>query len=1715
MSCSVKISSGKSWSGSQRRISSLAEENTCPSPNGAASSCALLQTIQTTNNALVASSLATTYTTTSSTGLETITATTATATTTTTTTTTTIGGPAAVAANIAGVFGAGGTAAGGVGQRIATPRPVKSIATKKGEDTSKLLNATLPPPPPPPPPPPLPPPPPPPFVLSSSSFGHLVCLPFAKPRFCQHRQTTHSTIDIIAESPLREAEVARAYRGGDASQGRGIDPKPGVTGRLLRLYGNRKVATISRRVHREGGPAMFGRHSSIDVHLQSTILSLQIDIQPAVPNARCLSKVANDERHEARDIVRHAVGADDQDAVLFTGQGSAGALRTLLRHLDLSKSTVVFVGPFENHDNLQPWREYGVKMIRVSETREGFLDLNELERGLAKMRAEGVAQMIGCFSAASRITGVLTDDVATTLLLHQYGALSVWDYTTAAPYTQIDMNPHLPGMSESTAHKDAIFFAGHKFVGGVQSPGVLVSKKFLLMDETRAEDMRDSHRYLTNPELRDESGTAGVVESIRCGLAIQLKENVTPRAIVNRQDKISRQVLAHVRTIPELILLGSASQNVKRLPIFSFMVRHPRGTFLHHNFVCAVLNDVFGIQARSGCACAGRYAHNLMGIDAELAKEYENLLTQSRANEGSEEVNTEALRPGFAKLSFPYFMSEAEVAFILEALKMVATEGWKLLPQYVLNPQTGEWRHHTNGILKERKLLGTIRYTDGRMNASERRASGSGAFPQSYADCLQTARNIFNRARKMAQRYPLQTDRIFNFISEQTEPLRWFMLPSEAQDLLLGNSQNVKQEVPFNPTLASHRIAHATPIDGGGTDDKRSMRTESGNSSTGGGHKSPATCPSSPMPIRFAVGEAVTPSALSSCMSHAVVVDRPTKEQRDLMEARDGGRARCNSLGSTTGTSNNASSNRSGMSSSSSPIPVLPLSPQTLTSLGFTPPRSDVNGSKQKRLHCSCSSQTELNSLELDAMSNLSHSMSSFNYHGVASPPSSYSSVGEYAERLVGGGRSSPIYSNVGQRSDDDLSAYLKEVTKELATEIKSEIREVISKVDDALSEANTSENTPQHHSRNHSAVSQVSNEDRQFRHDSFTASDIAEYLMEFSKEMASEVKSEIRCMVNAVDGLHRHSPDASASDVSSNGCESPDRGRVSLSNASPRVSNSRKHGTSEITGKIGELTQQESKMSSECSSDETVIFVMKPTETERMIAGNRAKTDDENDVDDDVDDDSHERTGPEDMGDARKILPKIYSAVNSVSSQDSGINLSFHESDKSIESTELKRSSSAESNSTNSYGRKSRTTNSMSGLSGKSSSKQLVRQNDDLSEDEELSSDLREEDGDPEEEGLKFEGKDDTRNVQPRVQWHSAPRNIWKPTVEAIQEFDMIRDNDRVLLCLSILGKDSLSLLHTLHQYRLHARSKGIDFEIGAATIDTGGTTFDRLETTRHFKVLDVPYFYEELAVDPTTTTTTTVTPTTTTTATVTPTVTPPPPPTTTTTTTTTTGTESQAEESLSNEACSFCNRSIRAQLYAIAKRHGYNVLALGQHLDDLTEGFLSSVFHGGQLKTMKAHYYIRRQDLRVIRPFVYVSEKALRQFSRGKRFASYESKTSELSEKQKHGKDILIQQQERAYPRIYWSVRTALRPLIISHGQLPDFDATCSNMTNSPSSSSGVSSVSTASSSNAAANGGSNQQKRYRRTKTNSVSSASTVHHSSSQRLDDNDETDEEPVL
>ncbi|CAN0454335.1 unnamed protein product, partial [Ascophyllum nodosum] len=93
----------------------------------------------------------------------------------------------------------------------------------------------------------------------------------------------------------------------------------------------------------------------------------------------------------------------------------------------------------------------------------------------------------GSFAAASNLTGALEDTDAITEILHRGGALSFWDYATAAPYVEMDMNPDAP--KESDNHllaKDAIFISGHKFLGGPGTPGVLVCKKKLFTGSSPA-----------------------------------------------------------------------------------------------------------------------------------------------------------------------------------------------------------------------------------------------------------------------------------------------------------------------------------------------------------------------------------------------------------------------------------------------------------------------------------------------------------------------------------------------------------------------------------------------------------------------------------------------------------------------------------------------------------------------------------------------------------------------------------------------------------------------------------------------------------------------------------------------------------------------------------------------------------------------------------------------------------------------------------------------------------------------------------------------------------------------------------------------------------------------------------------------------------------------------------------------------------------------------
>ena len=160
-------------------------------------------------------------------------------------------------------------------------------------------------------------------------------------------------------------------------------------------------------------------------------------------------------REDARRIIRDAVGGDDDTVVIFSGSGCTGAISKLIgvlglripsaledryhlmQHIPAERRPVVFIGPFEHHSNEIPWRESIADVVTIPQDIDGHIDLAALREQLDRHSDRPL--LIGSFSAASNVTGIVSDTAAISTLLHQHGALSFWDCAAAAPYIDIEM----------------------------------------------------------------------------------------------------------------------------------------------------------------------------------------------------------------------------------------------------------------------------------------------------------------------------------------------------------------------------------------------------------------------------------------------------------------------------------------------------------------------------------------------------------------------------------------------------------------------------------------------------------------------------------------------------------------------------------------------------------------------------------------------------------------------------------------------------------------------------------------------------------------------------------------------------------------------------------------------------------------------------------------------------------------------------------------------------------------------------------------------------------------------------------------------------------------------------------------------------------------------------------------------------------------------------
>ena len=476
-------------------------------------------------------------------------------------------------------------------------------------------------------------------------------------------------------------------------------------------------------------------------------------------------------REEARQSIKQAVNAVEDDQLIFCGSGATAAINKLIDILDLrlpvnlnerhkfldlvpvASRPVIFIGPYEHHSNEIPWRESIADVVVIPLTQSGQLDTKVLQAKLIEFADRPLK--IGSFSAASNVTGLKTDVDEVAALLHQYDALSFWDYAAAAPYVSIDMNP-----LNSACSKDAVFLSPHKFVGGPGTPGVLIVKKQLLKNSVPASPGGGTvlyvtpvdHQFIADHERREEGGTPAIVESVRAGLVFKLQQAVGTDLIESLEASFKERALAQWKLNKNIEVLGDSSQ--EGLSIFSLRIKHEEAD-LHYGFVVALLNDLFGIQARGGCSCAGPYGHELLGMDLNYSRKLEKELNKGHM----------VMRPGWVRLNFNYFINEETFDYLLNAIEYVSELGWKLLPFYEIDSDSGTWRYQGASMKLESLCLESLFVED-------QQPAMDPAKPLS--EYLDEALKELNKVDESRVRYSLS-------LPESANKMRWFVLPQEIE----------------------------------------------------------------------------------------------------------------------------------------------------------------------------------------------------------------------------------------------------------------------------------------------------------------------------------------------------------------------------------------------------------------------------------------------------------------------------------------------------------------------------------------------------------------------------------------------------------------------------------------------------------------------------------------------------------------------------------------------------------------------------------------------------------------------------------------------------------------------------------------------------------------------------------------------------------------------
>lgn len=355
---------------------------------------------------------------------------------------------------------------------------------------------------------------------------------------------------------------------------------------------------------------------------------------------------------KARQSLKDALGLDERFYLICAGCGATGAIKKFQEIMGLylppmsanrlgeeavkgANLPLVIVSPYEHHSNEISLREGLCEVVRIPLSKSGEINFGRLDQ-LLKINSK--REIIGCFSAASNVTGIISDYKKIYVMMKRYGATVAFDAASFSSHDNLDAD-----------YFDALFLSPHKLLGGVGSCGLLAIKKELVKSDkptfaaggTVSYVSRSSHFFAPSVERTEEGGTQHVMGLIRASLAYRLRNEVGLDVIKSREDELTKQFCEGLDKIPEVV--SYCPRGVPRLPIFAFNVKGVSP----YDFAEALSED-YGVQTRAGCACAGPYGHDLLGLKDDQKFDQ---------------------KPGWVRVSLHYSHTPKDVAYLLKAIK--------------------------------------------------------------------------------------------------------------------------------------------------------------------------------------------------------------------------------------------------------------------------------------------------------------------------------------------------------------------------------------------------------------------------------------------------------------------------------------------------------------------------------------------------------------------------------------------------------------------------------------------------------------------------------------------------------------------------------------------------------------------------------------------------------------------------------------------------------------------------------------------------------------------------------------------------------------------------------------------------------------------------------------------------------------------------------------